>query len=358
MFASDSPPQSSIQRKVTASDWHPRERQIIHHDPESGEVIMPPLFCPFAWAEHDEAEAVTDGLWEWLDKFTGPESSRVRNTMKKHGIDAFAQRVFPCSSLNVARLHAAYSGFLYTFDDTVVDNPSLGAGAVLERIQETLAVLDGQRTAGPGFAFASGVFDIFADVAKIDARVAARLHLHTRRYLLGCQWERLSREAPPSLATYVRIRRDASAVFPCFDFALLDFARDGAIEALDGPLVNALETMANNVIAWSNDIVGMSREVSAGVENLVTVLRRERKLDWQSAVNAAADMCNAEMREFVATRANLDTFCGPELQPYREELDGYIAVMSAWMSGSISWHLESRRFSCSERSAPRDERVA
>jgi Terpene synthase family 2, C-terminal metal binding len=337
--------QSSTQLKISASDWHPRERKIIHRDPQSGEVIMPPLFCPFAWAEHEEGEAVTDGLWQWLDRFTGPESIRVRHAMKRHGIDAFAQRVFPCSSLKVARLHAAYSGFLYTFDDTVVDNPSLEAEAVLERIHDTLAVLDGRSPALSGVTSAPGVLDIIDEVARIDARVAARLHRHTRRYLLGCQWERLSRETPPSLATYMRIRRDASAVFPCFDFSLLDFAREGSIEALDGPLVNALETMANNVIAWSNDIVGMSREVSAGIENLVTVLRRERQLDWQSAVNAAADMCNAEMREFVAMRENIDAFCGAELQPYRAELDGYLDVMSAWMSGSISWHLESRRFS-------------
>jgi hypothetical protein len=152
---------------------------------------------------------------------------------------------------------------------------------------------------------------------------------------------------------YLRVRRDASAVFPCFDFSQLDFAHEGAADALDGPLVVALETMANNVISWSNDIIGMSRELSAGVENLVTVLRRERKLDWQDAVNAAADMCNAEMRDFVAMRESLEELCGPQLRSHRVELEGYVDALCAWMSGSISWHLGSQRFSWQQ-----EERIA
>jgi Terpene synthase family 2, C-terminal metal binding len=321
---------------LSTSRWQPGERRIIQRDPQGTEVVLPPLFCPFEWAEHEDGEAVSDGLWRWLDKFTGPDASRVRQAMKRHGVDAFVQRACSHSSIEVGQLQAAYSGFLYLFDERVVNNPTLDAATAVERIQDTLAALDGRRPARGDLAFIDGVLDILHEAGWIDRRVAARIHRHTRSYLLGCQWEILSRARPPSLATYLKIRRDASAVFPCLDFSLLDFAHEGAIGALDGPLVIALETMANNVISWSNDIIGMSRQRSAGVENLVTVLRRERKLDWQGAVNAAADMCDAEMHEFVAMRENLDAFCGPELRPYRAELDRYVDVLCAWMSGSMA----------------------
>ncbi len=337
MLAQKSPrATSSLRLMISTSRWHPGERWIIHRDPQGTEVVMPSLFCPFDWAEHEDGEAVSDGLWRWLDRCVGPEASRLRQAMKRHGIDAFVQRACSRSSIEVGQLEAAYFGFLYLFDEGVVHNPNLDAAAAVERIQDTLAALDGRRPARGDLAFVTGVLDVLHDAGWIDRRVAARIHRHTRSYLLGCQWEILSRSRPPSLATYLNIRRDASAVFPCLDFALLDFARGGAIGALDGPLVNALETMANNVISWSNDIIGMSRGRGAGVESLVTVLRRERKLDWQGAVNAAAEMCDAEMREFVAMRESLHASCGPELQPYRAELDGYVDVLCAWMSGSMA----------------------
>jgi hypothetical protein len=356
MLAQKSPrATSSIRLMLSTSRWHPGERRIIHRDHQGTEVVMPPLFCPFDWAEHEDGEAVSDGLWRWLDRFTGPDASRVRQAMKRHGIDTFVQRACSRSSIEVGQLEAAYFGFLYLFDDRVVDNPTLDAAAAVERIQDTLAALDGRRPAHGDLAFITGVLDVLHEAGWIDRRVAARIHRHTRSYLLGCQWEILSRARPPSLATYLKIRRDASAIFPCLDFALLDFARGGAIGALDGPLVIALETMANNVISWSNDIIGMSRERSAGVENLVTVLRRERKLDWQGAVNAAADMCDAEMHEFVAMRENLDAFCGPELRPYRAELDRYVDVLCAWMSGSMA---TSPRSSASSRGSARRARPA
>ncbi len=296
---------------------------------------MPPLFCPFDWAEHDDGEAVSEWLWRWLDRCAGAEASRVRHAMKRQGIDTLVQRVCSRSSIVVGQLAAAYLGFLYLMDDRVVNNPSLDAAGAVERIQDTLAALDGRPARGD-LAFVTGALDIFHEAGWIDRRVAARIHRHTCSYLLGCQWEILSRARPPSLATYVKIRRDASAVFPCLDFALLDFAPRGAARALDGPLVVALETMANNVISWSSDIVGMSRDVGGGVESLVTILRRERKLDWQGAVHAAVGMCDAEMREFVTMHRSLDVLCGPELQPYRAELDRYVEVLRAWMSGSMA----------------------
>jgi hypothetical protein len=117
---------------------------------------------------------------------------------------------------------------------------------------------------------------------------------------------------------------------------LLDLAPNGATGALDGPLVVALETMAGNVVSWSNDILGTRREHRLGAENLVAVLRRERGLDWQGAVSAAAALCDAEMHEFVALRESLDAVCGPELRPYRAELDRYVGVLCAWMSGSMA----------------------
>ncbi len=295
MLAQKSPrATSSIRLMLSTSRWHPGERRIIHRHPQGAEVVMPPLFCPFERDEREGGDAVSDGLWRWLDRFTGPEAPRVRQAMKRHGIDTFLQRACSRSSLEVGHLVAAYCGFLYLFDDGVVNNPTLDAAAAVERIHDALAALDGRRPAHGDLAFIAGVTDILHEAGWIDRRVAARIHRHTRRYLLGCQWEILSRARPPSLPTYLRIRRDSSAVFPCLDFALLDFAHDGAIAALDSPLVIALETMANNVISWSNDIIGMSQERSSGAENLVTALRRERELDWQGAVNAAAEMCDAE----------------------------------------------------------------
>jgi Terpene synthase family 2, C-terminal metal binding len=342
---------SSLRLMLPTERWPAGDKRSVRRDAQGPKVVMPPLSCPFDWAEDDD-ERVDDGLWQWLDRCAGPEASRLRQAMRRHGAEAFVQRVCSRSSTAVGQLQAAYFGLLYLFDEGVVNNPNLDAAAAVERIKDTLAALDGRPAAREDLAFVTGVLDVLHEAGWIDRRVTSRIHRHTRSYLLACQWEILSRARPPSLSTYVKIRRDASAVFPCLDFSWLDFATGGAVGALDGPLVLALETMANDVISWSSDVIGMSRDFNAGVENLVTILRRERRLDWQGAMNAAADMCDAEVSEFVAMRENLGAYCGPELRPYRAELDRYVEVLGAWMSGAMATSPRSPASSSGARRTP------
>ncbi len=78
--------------------------------------------------------------------------------------------------------------------------------------------------------------------------------------------------------------------------------------------------IANNVISWSNDIIGLEIEMKRrDVHNLVLVLQQEYQLTLQEAINRAAELCNEEVRKFMdleSCRPSFGPVTDPKLQHY------------------------------------------
>ena len=105
--------------------------------------------------------------------------------------------------------------------------------------------------------------------------------------------------------------------------------------------VQKLKLIANNIVAWSNDIIGLEWEMELGdVHNLVLVLQREHQLTLQEAINRAAELCNEEVRKFMDLESRRPSF-GPVTDP---KLQHYVLGLRYWMRGYIDWALETERY--------------
>ncbi|MFI6519149.1 cytochrome P450 [Spirillospora sp. NPDC050679] len=134
----------------------------------------------------------------------------------------------------------------------------------------------------------------------------------------------------PDLAGYVQLRRDLFGADLFFDL----FA---AVDGLDGPGVLGaaadLRDAAADVIAWTNDIFSVAKDLAFGERaNLVLLLRDKHGGTWQEAVDAARDMVVERAVDF---RLAAD---GPAVDGrFAERLGGA-------MRASLDWHRSVPRY--------------
>jgi 5-epi-alpha-selinene synthase len=199
-------------------------------------------------------------------------------------------------------------------------------------------------------------------VIRAFAGVAQRLHqrmtqrwvrrfVHTvEEYVEGTLWEAHNRAhgVTPDLATYLRMRPLAGALFPYFQFADLSEGIALPIDVRKHPAVARLSAMAANVVVWSNDLFSLEKELRHHhMHNLAVVLQRERQLDLQAAIDQAAELHNAEVRSFIELEMQLPSF-GPALD---QALQRYVGVLRSWMRANLDWSFETGRYQPQQTSA-------
>jgi 5-epi-alpha-selinene synthase len=76
------------------------------------------------------------------------------------------------------------------------------------------------------------------------------------------------------------------------------------------------------------------------VHNLVVVLRQEHALSLQEAVDEAARIFNARMRDYVELEQRLPSL-GVEIDG---RLQRYLTGLRCWVRGNMDWSYESGRY--------------
>ncbi len=120
-------------------------------------------------------------------------------------------------------------------------------------------------------------------------------HLNAQRALVR---QRAATE-PMAVKDYVAMRRDGFGAL--FFFDVMD-AADGTVcpsDSCDEGCLSLLREHAADVIAWTNDLHSVSKDIVLGERfNLVAVLSAEQGLDWQPAVEAAHGMVTDSLEKF------------------------------------------------------------
>lgn len=145
---------------------------------------------------------------------------------------------------------------------------------------------------------------------------------------------------PPSLGTYLEKRPFLSGVYACFD--LIEVAQQTFLspEMQDNFMLQRLQQTANNIVAWSNDILGLNRDRKEGnTNNLVLVLQHEPQKPLAGAIARAVQLHNDEVQTFINLEAQLLSANTANLALIR-----YLSGLRYWMRGSLDWHLESMRY--------------
>jgi len=107
-----------------------------------------------------------------------------------------------------------------------------------------------------------------------------------------------------TLAEYLPLRRNSFGAL--FFFDLIDAAEtlDPYADAADTEWWNTLREHAADIIAWTNDIHSIAKDVVCGERfNLVSILADTRSLDWPAAIELAHQMVNTAVAQFTAVAA-------------------------------------------------------
>ncbi|TDC60845.1 terpene synthase family protein [Streptomyces hainanensis] len=179
-----------------------------------------------------------------------------------------------------------------------------------------------------------------------------RFARHLRGCLAGYHWQagvRLGLRPPPTLAQYVVWRRLSFGALPIFQLIQLVERREFAAMLLDAAPVRELTAAASDVMAWTNDVHSLPRDLAAGERaNLVILVRDRHALPDDAAATAAVQrLIAARTDHLLAARGDLHRL-GPDARLLATRVT--TAVRGAW-----DWHRHSVRYraAATTEAAPR-----
>lgn len=278
------------------------------------EFVVPDIRLPFSVVPpRDDAEELCSRTIEWGLRF-GLIGRRGAARLEKTPLLGLG--VALAGSVPAERAEVLLDWFLWalTLDDRVDDGPWAEDG-MLNRFSSSVEhILTGEG----GTELRDPMLVVLAEDLWPRSRALAgtawqqRLRHHLGRHLRA-QAELVRRRTtsdPLGEDTYLALRRDSFGAL--FFFDLIDAAdgvsergsrRDAAFEECEvcGECAESLRVIAADVIAWTNDIFSVVKDVVCGEEhNLITVLVEARGLSWQGAVDTAHDMLMAAVADFRA----------------------------------------------------------
>lgn len=316
-------------------------------------IVIPDLHFPVEPALSPYTEAVQREINQWMQEH---EYLKTEKALKRFQAGKFAWttgRAHPEAGFDQIRIVATYMSWLFMVDDWC-DEESLG------KDPDGLAALHSQliyhmrhpRPAMPNDSpVIVGLIDVWQEMRQNASPEWVTRFIETfTHYAEGCVWEARNRAqgSIPSLDEYVIWRRQTSALYIFFD--LIELADDVTLPeaVLNHEALRELKKMANDGVAWFNDIVSLEKEIRTGdIHNLVIVLQHEDNLDLQTAIDRAAAIFNARMRAYFAQEREIPSF-GPTLD---KEIKRYIAGLRAWIRGNIDWSYETGRYGQARREA-------
>ncbi|MBB5375676.1 diguanylate cyclase (GGDEF)-like protein [Deinococcus metalli] len=306
---------------------------------------VPALRNPFPVAPPTPHHAVAQATSRWLSTFElGPQDDVSRVNFA----GAFAQlaaALHPGADPDALRLMADWYSVMFLHDDRC-DASGIGKDPPRLRVltSRLLAALRGQPPLPDDEPLAWAIADLSRRLR--DAGGDAWLHelaAHVTAYFGSLAWEadNRARGVVPALDEYVRMRPLTAglAIDEAF-LSLVDHLRLPG-DAQAHPAVHALTQHANRAVCWSNDIISLEKELQGGdVHNLVLVLRQERGLGLQDALEAAAAMYHQELERLIAVEQHLPDL-GPEVNP---ALARYVQLQQVRVGGILEWSWRSKRY--------------
>lgn len=301
------------------------------------------LWCPFASRMNPALEHAHAQSRAWGIEMGLLDGAEARRRFEAAAFARLTARAYPTAAVAELVLVAQWNLWLFVHDDGC-DTAAAGRDpdALAGRYGELRGILRGASVAQR----ATPAVRAFAElVPRITAETPAQWRAHfvamVDDYLAACVWEARNRAQArvPSVADYVRMRRDTGAVRT----SLAMVERCERIELPPSvrrdPVVQSLADACNDVVCWANDIVSLDKELAHGdVHNLVRVVAHERcDGELAPALAIAARMHDDRVAEFIAISERLDPAPdGP--------LARFIDTLRAWMRGNLDWSLESGRY--------------
>jgi hypothetical protein len=310
------------------------------------DIQLPDLLCPFPSALSIHTESVQHHINQWMIDHHYLKTERALKRFKAGKFAWTTGRAHPHASHDDILLVATYMSWLFMLDD-LCDEEDLGKQP--ERLQqvhdEIIALMKHPRPAthddNPVMV---GLIDIWDRMrARAAPEWVERFIATFEDYASGCVWEARNRATNtiPSVIEYTEMRRKTSALYIFFD--LIELADHVSLppEVLEHEHIRNLKLLANDGVAWFNDLVSLEKEIRVGdFHNLVLIMQHERDLTLQEAVESAAQLFNAMVAAYIELEADTPSF-GAAVDA---EVQRYLAGLRYWVRGNIDWSYETGRY--------------
>lgn len=307
-------------------------------------VVSPQFYCPFPKRLNRHAEAAQQHTLAWVQRFgLVSEAAFLRLQASRFGY--LAARAYPDAGEEELKLVCDWNTWLFIRDDQC-DETGLGKDPqkLAELHQRWLGLLMGRPCSGKDGALSQALLELWHRLRACSSLAwQARFIASVAEYFESSVWEAQNRalRTCPDLATYASMRPYTGGLYT--DLELIEVVEHIALplQIRCHPVLKRLARLANDVVCWSNDVFSLSKESAQGdFHNLVVVLARQNGLEIQEAAEQAVQMCNAQVKRFLALEKRLPDFPSPHAQAVAKYLD----VLRAWMRGNLDWSLESARY--------------
>lgn len=320
-------------------------------------VPLPDIFCPFPSAISSHVETVQESINFWMHHRGYFKTEKSYKHFQAGKFAWTTGRAHPTASAEALTLVATWMSWLFMLDD-LCDEADLGKDPQgLYTLHHS--IVTHMRHPRPmtvnDSAIMVGLHDIWMQMREGAPEGWVERFIDTfEDYAVGCLWEAQNRaeNLTPSLADYLIMRRKTSALYIFFDLIERADAVHLPVEVLNNEIIVELKAMANDGVAWFNDIVSLEKEIrNQDVHNLVLVLQAEQDLTLAEAIHEAVNMFNERMRAYVALETQVPAF-GTEVDA---EVKRYLEGLRYWVRGNIDWSYETGRYgqSSAERNAIR-----
>jgi len=254
-----------------------------------------------------------------------------------------AARSYPYAKRHMLHYLANYILWLFLADDMLVDRIDVALAPTVPPLTAILDVLDFNRIREKPTYGEAALLDICLHLQQwLPAEHFQRFANGMRLWVSSAGLQILNHlnKLPPSMQTYMAVRRYIGAVYPAID--LCDSANAGPLPAADyyRPGVQQLRFHINNIICWSNDVhsVGIEMKQPGQFWNMVTIYISQGETP-QSAIDCTCKKIRDETDLFLTLAATIEHDADHLLRHY-------IRGMKDWLRGYFDWmEQDTQRYS-------------
>ncbi|EGN99094.1 hypothetical protein SERLA73DRAFT_108414 [Serpula lacrymans var. lacrymans S7.3] len=181
-------------------------------------------------------------------------------------------------------------------------------------------------------------------VSVTKPRCFSRFLVHCANYVEAVSKEAELREKREvlSMQSYTHLRRENSAVRPCFALAEMALGLNLPDEVFDDPTFTNIYFAGVDMVCWSNDVYSYNMEQAMGHtgNNVVTVIMQDKGIDLQAAADEVGVIFGQCMRTWSAEQAKLPSW-GKSVDA---DVGRYVEALGQWVVGNLEWSFETPRY--------------
>lgn len=313
-------------------------------------IIFPDLYCPFPSQINKHVDVLEDYALEWVTRFNLWNEESAYQQFRKSKFYLLAASAYSSCELEELKIANDVISWLFIWDDQC-DMSDLGKQPEFMKsfCNRFIEILNGAELTNKDIPLGCALSDIRKRIIK-RGNITFFHHFvrNFEDYFYGCLEEANNRLQLVSLAleSYTTIRSSSAAAALCL--TLIEFCDQVMIPYFlrNHEIINKINRTTINILAWSNDIFSVQREMLMGeVHNLVLVLKFQNNSTVEGAITRAVEIHNKEVKYLTDLEASIPSF--------GEKIDGeiakYLSGLHSWICGNLDWYSHSGRYEILER---------